>query len=121
MAAHGAEHDEHAHDHPGELAYVKVAIILALITAIEVAIYYIPWVHDSGVLVPALIVLSAIKFFIVVSWFMHLKFDDHLLRRVFIFGLIFGGALILALLAVFGWHGIDYTTELIAQGAHSVE
>ena len=100
---------------------MKVAIILATITAIEVAIYYIQWVHDAGVLVPALIVLSAIKFFIVVSWFMHLKFDDNLLRRVFIFGLIFGAALVLAMVALFWWHGIDYTTELLIPGAHSVE
>jgi cytochrome c oxidase subunit IV len=124
MANHGAgavAHDDHAHDHPGELTYVKVAIILAIITAVEVAIYYIPWVLESGVLVPALIVLSAVKFFIVVSYFMHLRFDDALLRRIFIFGLIFGGALILALMALFWWHGIDYTTEMIGAVVHSGE
>ena len=124
MAAQGAgaaAHDEHAHDHPGELTYVKVAIILAIITAIEVAIYYVPWVHDSGVLVPSLLVMSAVKFFIVVSYFMHLKFDDALLRRIFIFGLIFGASLILALMALFWWHGIDYTTQMIGEVVHSAE
>ena len=121
MAAHGAALDEHGHDHPGEITYVKVAAILTVITAVEVAIYYVQWFHDAGALVPTLLVLSAIKFLAVISYFMHLKFDDNLLRRIFVFGLLFGAALIFALIALFRWHGIDYTTDIISAASHSVE
>ena len=49
---------DHAHEHPSDRKYVEIAIILTIITAIEVAIYYVEWFHDSGALVPTLIVLS---------------------------------------------------------------
>ena len=73
------------HEHPGERTYVTVAIILALVTALEVAIYYIEAVGDA--LVPMLLVLSAAKFAAVVGYFMHLKFDDRRFRWIFVFGL----------------------------------
>jgi cytochrome c oxidase subunit 4 len=104
-------HDAHA-GHPGELTYIKVAIILACITIIEVAIYYIQWMHDKHVLVPALIVLSAVKFFTVVSYFMHLKFDPRFLAYCFIGGLILGGGLVLSFMGLFGVHEIDYARDL---------
>jgi cytochrome c oxidase subunit 4 len=87
-----AEHDATAHAHPTEMTYIKIAVILALITVVEVAIYYIESV--SSVLVPALVILSAIKFLTVVGYFMHLKFDDKKLAG------IFGSALIVSI-AVF--------------------
>ena len=109
---HGDEHDG-GHAHPGEITYVKVAAILAMITVIEVAIYYIQWFHDSGVLVPALLVFSAIKFATVVSYFMHLKFDPRLLSWTFIFGVSFGAALILSFIALFHYHPITYATNFL--------
>src|SRR6478609_4311876 len=105
VVPHGEEHDED-HAHPGELTYVKVAAVLAMITVLEVAIYYIQWFHDSGTLVPFLLVLSAIKFATVVSYFMHLKFDPRLLSWTFIFGVSFGAALILSFIALFHYHPI---------------
>ena len=47
-------------------------MILAVLTALEVATYY---VDVGGALVPTLIGLSVVKFALVVMWFMHLKFD----------------------------------------------
>ena len=73
------------HDHPGEAQYIKVALILAAITAVEVAFSY--WEAVEGVLAPSLIVMSIIKFFIVVAWFMHLRFDSRLFRRLFVTGI----------------------------------
>ena len=87
-----APHDATAHAHPGEQTYIKVAIFLAVVTVIEVAIYYIEAL--DRVLVPALVVLSAVKFVTVVGYFMHLKFDDKKLAG------IFGSALLVAM-AVF--------------------
>lgn len=79
---HDAEHmDLHGHDHPSQAKYVQIAGILAIITAIEVAIYYIEAISDF--LVPILILLSAVKFVIVVGYFMHLKFDSKILTWTF--------------------------------------
>ena len=114
VAPHLDEHDDDEHaGHPGELTYIKVAAILALITVSEVVIYYIQWMHDSGALVPTLLVLSAIKFATVIAYFMHLKFDPRMLTWTFIFGIAFGAALILAFIALFNNHPIQYATNLL--------
>jgi heme/copper-type cytochrome/quinol oxidase subunit 4 len=100
--AHGA-YEEHAH--PGERTYVLVALILAIVTAVEVAIYYIEAVED--ILVPTLLLLSAGKFVAVVGYFMHLKFDDRRFRWIFIFGLAVALACYLGAAAMFIFHGWD--------------
>jgi cytochrome c oxidase subunit 4 len=79
----------------------------------EVVIYYIQWMHDSGALVPTLLVLSAIKFATVIAYFMHLKFDPRMLTWTFIFGIAFGGALILSFIALFNNHPIQYATNML--------
>jgi len=64
--------------------YVRIAVILAAITALEVATYYV----DFGALfLPSLLIMMAVKFYIVVSFFMHLKFDNKLFSWVFYAGL----------------------------------
>ena len=64
--------------------YVRIAVILAAITALEVATYYV----DFGALfLPSLLIMVAVKFYIVVSFFMHLKFDNKLFSWVFYAGL----------------------------------
>ena len=72
------------HDHLSDNRYVVIAAILAAITGGEVAASYI----DLGpVFIPLLLVMMAIKFFIVVSFFMHLKFDNNVFKRLFYTGL----------------------------------
>ena len=73
------------HSHPGERQYIGIALILAVITGIEVAISYIDSVKDVRPYL--LIFLSIIKFSMVVAWFMHLRFDSRLFRRLFVAGL----------------------------------
>ena len=84
-----AEHDATAKEHPSEFTYIKIAIILSVITIVEVIIWYIEGLKD--VLVPALVFLSAIKFVLVVGFFMHLKFDDK--KLAWIFGLALGASM----------------------------
>lgn len=96
--AHGS-HEAHTEHHPTPADYVRIAIILAIITLVEVIIYYIPQMR--GILVPILIVLSIIKFLAVVGYFMHLKEDKRLFRLMFGAGLILSLAVFLALLAMF--------------------
>jgi cytochrome c oxidase subunit 4 len=114
--AHGAIVEDatpHEHAHPGELVYIKVAAILAFITLIEVTIWYIDWIKDHNILIPALIILSAIKFVAVVGYFMHLKFDDRRFTYIFGAGLAVAASIVLALMALFHWHGIQYATNLL--------
>jgi|DewCreStandDraft_2_1066082.scaffolds.fasta_scaffold00221_56 cytochrome c oxidase subunit 4 len=86
--------------HPTVADYVRVAIILFIVTAIEVAIYYIPSLH--GILVELLLALSSIKFVLVVLWYMHLRFDSKLFSALFAMGLAMTIALFVATLATLG-------------------
>jgi cytochrome c oxidase subunit IV len=87
MAQHveTAEQQE-LHHHPTPRNYVMIAVVLAVITALEVLIYYVEAV--SGLLVPMLIVFAFLKFALVALWFMHLRFDSRLFRRLFVTGLV---------------------------------
>ena len=87
---HDTDHDAAHHDDGhglSDLGYVKVAIALAIITAIEVALSYM--VDDLGPLfLPLLLFLMVIKFFAVVLYFMHLKFDSKVFSVMFYMGLV---------------------------------
>jgi cytochrome c oxidase subunit 4 len=72
--------------HPSPRQYVNIGIILAVVTAAEVAIYYISALEDF--LVAFLIAFAVIKFILVASWFMHLRFDSRMFRRLFITGIV---------------------------------
>jgi len=99
-AAHEEGHEPDGHAHPAAMEYVQIGLILAVITAIEVGIYYIDMSHD--LLVVLLIMLSAIKFSMVVLWFMHLKFDNNLFSRLFAGGLALTFAIFTVALATVG-------------------
>ena len=78
--------DDHDDGHWSDLDYIKLAIALAVITAIEVAISYM--VDDLGpFFIPLLLGLMLIKFFSVVLFFMHLKFDNRMFSVMFYLGL----------------------------------
>ncbi len=88
--------EEAAHDHSevhevSDKQYIVIALILAVLTALEVAATEIEGMGTF--LVPALLVMMAIKFFVVVSYFMHLKFDSRLFAVMFYLGLF--GAIVL--------------------------
>jgi cytochrome c oxidase subunit IV len=81
--------DFEGHDtphHPEPRQYVTIAIVLAVITAVEVAVYYITAVKD--LLIPMLLLMSVIKFLLVALWFMHLRFDSRVFRRFFLIGVV---------------------------------
>ena len=79
--------DEYGEGHHGatDKQYILIALILALITAAEVTLSYI----DVGpVFLPALLIMMVAKFIIVVSFFMHLKFDNKIFSFMFYLGLL---------------------------------
>jgi cytochrome c oxidase subunit 4 len=98
--AHGTEsHDgEHADGHFSDKQYIQIALILAALTAIEVSTYFV----DFGPLfMPTLLILMVVKFVIVVSFFMHLKFDNKIFTWIFYTGLILAIGVYCAFLATF--------------------
>lgn len=84
-----AEHevDETVHTHPSDLMYVKVALFLGVLTALEVSTYFL---EDAStpMLVAILIPMMIVKFAVVTGYFMHLKYDNPIFKRVFVFGLV---------------------------------
>lgn len=90
------------HAHPTWSTYWKVATILTLITAVEVWVYYIPSFVASRFFVPSLLIMSAVKFAIVVLFYMHLKYDHRLFRAIFTGPLIIASLTIIILLFLFG-------------------
>ena len=78
---------EDEHDHPSDLKYVKIAVLLGVITAFEVGTYFIEDASTT-LLVALLIPMMVAKFAIVTGYFMHLKYDNPLFKRVFVFGLV---------------------------------
>ena len=84
--AHAGHTEERAHPTAG--TYVRVAAALVILTVLEVGVFYVP--AFKGVLVPTLLVLSTLKFSLVVLFYMHLKMDS----RFFTF--LFGAPLLLA-------------------------
>jgi cytochrome c oxidase subunit IV len=92
----------HEHTHPDWATYRWVALILTAITALEVWIYYIPSFTATKMFVPVLLALSAIKFAIVVMFYMHLKYDAKLFRALFIGPLMLASFTIVGLLFLFG-------------------
>lgn len=110
MSDHAAEHDSHAvaaaheggHAHPTAKKYIGIAVLLTIITVIEVAVFYVPTLHPF--LPPVLLTLSALKFAIVAMWYMHLKFDPRLYSWVFVVPMVFAAVIILALMWLMAAH-----------------
>ena len=91
---HGAE------GHPSALVYIQVGIVLGIITGIEVAVYYVDIAR--GALLGILLVLSAMKFVLVVLWFMHLRFDNRIFTILFTGGMLLVVSLFVVVLTSLG-------------------
>lgn len=102
-------HDAHAHPEPRQ--YILIAVVLVIITALEVAVSYID--RESlgpNFIIAMLMIMALIKFVLVVSWYMHLKTDLPMLRRFFMVGLI--GAPVLYFVIILALNALinDYNT-----------
>ncbi len=97
-------HEEHP-AHPSDWVYVRVALILAALTAVEVFSYFHSVLDWGRVLMPALIVLMVVKFYLIAAYFMHLKFDQKVLRRAFTAGIILALSVYLIALMTFRFFG----------------
>jgi len=85
--------------HATTATYLRIAAILVMLTLIEVGVFYVP--TFQALLVPILLVLSAIKFTLVVMFYMHLKFDNRFFAFLFGGPLLLGVAVVVSLLFIF--------------------
>ena len=94
--------DTHAAEHPHPTAgtYLRVAAVLVVLTVIEVGVFYVP--AFKPFLAPILLILSAVKFAIVVMFYMHLKMDSRFFTLLFGGPLLLASGMILGLLFLFG-------------------
>ncbi|HTO11163.1 MAG TPA: cytochrome C oxidase subunit IV family protein [Candidatus Binatia bacterium] len=87
-------------EHSSVATYVRVALILTAVTALEVGVIYIRFL--TPIVVPLLLVMATAKFVLVVMFFMHLRYDPRSLTAVFVGPLIMATLLGLALIALVG-------------------
>ena len=85
--------------HPTPLTYLKVAATLVALTGLEVAVFYIDALEPAFLLI--FLVLSVVKFALVVMFYMHLKFDARLFSGVFVGGLVLAIAVAVMVMALF--------------------
>ena len=99
--AHPGEHHDHG---PSDAFYFKIFWILVAITALEVSTYF--WDSWFGrtdtylIAYPMLVILMVVKFGLIASFFMHLRFDRRILTRIFYFGLALALAVYIVALSV---------------------
>ena len=92
-------HDAHGHDVSKFQIYVQIAMLLAVITGIEIVCVYLPFAR--WMIVSTLVVLSAVKFLFVIFYFMHLRWDKPFCTILFFIGLTLTGGTMWALLQLF--------------------
>jgi cytochrome c oxidase subunit 4 len=115
MTTHAHTLGEEGHAHPTRGTYAKVAVILFVLTALEVAAYEVARrpgapLHSlvGPVVVPILLVLSAVKFFLVASFYMHLKQDPKLFTNLFLWPIIIAGTIIVGLVMLLNyWYHVS--------------
>ncbi len=76
--------------------YLAIFIALAVLTAIEVGVTYLPIPR-----IPVLVPLAVFKAGLVVLFYMHLKSDSRVFSLIFGVGILMGISLMLAFLALF--------------------
>lgn len=94
--AHADGHDDHG-SHASVGFYWMIGGILAVLTAVEVALYYMQPPLEQ----PLLLILSVAKFILVVGFFMHLKFDSRVFTGVFMAGLVLAVFMVSALVVLY--------------------
>jgi cytochrome c oxidase subunit IV len=83
--------------------YIGIGFLLAVLTAVEVGLYF---VEKNGSISGAtntwtLLVLAFIKFSVVAGYFMHLKLDNPIFKRLFVVGAVLAGFCYMAVLIAF--------------------
>ena len=90
----------HGHEEESKFQiYVNVAMLLAVITGVEIVGIYLPFA--KWVIVTGLVILSVVKFLYVIFYFMHLRWDKPFCNILFFIGLVLSAGTVWALIAIF--------------------
>ena len=113
MSAHTATAPaDHGHAEPSKFhIYVQIAMLLGVITGIEIVLIYLPLA--KWLIVGSLVFLSAVKFLYVIFYFMHLRWDKLFCTILFFIGLVLAGFTMWALLHLFGAEASKPLTSVI--------
>jgi cytochrome c oxidase subunit IV len=87
------------HDHGSVAVYIWIGAILAVLTFVEVAVYFMD--AFGAIEVPILILLSTAKLILVVLFFMHLKMDHRALTWLFLSGAVLAIFMVSALMVLY--------------------
>jgi cytochrome c oxidase subunit 4 len=85
--------EAHSNAHPTIGLYVRLAVILAVLTAVEVGLYYAEDTIGRGLARSLLVALAFLKFVAVIAYYMHLRYEKSMLSRFFTGGFILAGSL----------------------------
>jgi cytochrome c oxidase subunit 4 len=85
--------------HPSPFQYVMIAVILVIVTAVEIAVSYTEGDIPDALIIVLLLGMAVIKFALVASWYMHLRTDLPIFRRFFVLGIVAAILLYLVVLA----------------------
>jgi cytochrome c oxidase subunit 4 len=88
--------------HPSPFKYVVIAVVLVIVTAIEIAVSYLDGDIPDGLIVALLLIMAVIKFWTVAAWYMHLQTDRPIFRRFFVLGVSAACVLYATVLASLG-------------------
>lgn len=90
-------------DYSRDKVYVLTALFLGFLTVIEVLTYTHPDfpVWSGNMLIVTLMILMAVKFFVVVHIFMHLRFDKPILSWIFWAGVTLAAGVYLIMMCAF--------------------
>ncbi|HEY7600821.1 MAG TPA: cytochrome C oxidase subunit IV family protein [Candidatus Limnocylindrales bacterium] len=91
---------ERGDEHATVGTYVRVALVLTGVTALEVGVIYVRQL--APIIVPLLIAMSAAKFALVALFFMHLRYDARVLTLLFVGPLLLAAGLVVALMTLTG-------------------
>lgn len=89
------------HPHPSPFKYVIIAVVLCVVTAIEVAVSYLEGDIPDGLIITLLMIMAIMKFWTVAAWYMHLQTDKPIFRRFFVLGIVAAVLLYTIVLATF--------------------
>ncbi len=98
--AQAQSHGHDDHDFSKFQIYVQIALLLAVITGVEIVCVYLPFA--KWIVVTTLVVLSTVKFMFVIFYFMHLRWDKPFCTILFFIGLFLAAGTVWGLLALFG-------------------
>jgi cytochrome c oxidase subunit IV len=91
---------ERPDEHATVGTYLRVALVLTGVTALEVGVIYVRQL--APIIVPLLIAMSAAKFALVALFFMHLRYDGRVLTLLFVGPLLLAAGLVVALMTLTG-------------------